>query len=110
MISKRNLMTQLEDKCQTMELAVNKFMNNFDVLRQKVLPNPLVINDKPMRHEYYDKKMREVSKETSNSSSMKGVRTGKVLLQTLENFFYLQHEVNHLFVNKPTFSKYIEAY
>ena len=39
---------------------------------------------------------------------MKGIPTAKVL-QTLENFFYLQHEVNHLFVNKPMFAKYSEA-
>ena len=102
-------MTQLEDKCQTMELVVNRFMNKFDVLRQKGLPNPLVINDKLMRHEDYDKKIREVAKETSNNSAMKGVPTGKVILHTLENFIFFQHEVNHLFVNKPTFSKYTMA-
>jgi len=92
-----------------MKLAVNRFFGKFDVLRQKGLPNPLVINDKLMKHEDYDKKMREVAKETSNNSSMKGVPTGKVLLQTLENFFYLQHEVNHMFVNKLAFSKHREA-
>jgi len=32
-----------------------------------------------MKHEDYDKKMREVARETSKSSSMKGVTTGKVL-------------------------------
>ena len=89
-----------------MELTVNRFLNKFDVLRQKGLPNPLEINEKHIRHEDYDKKLREVAKETSNISWMKGIPTGKVLLQTLENFFYLQHEVNHLFVNKPTFAKY----
>ena len=66
-----------------MELAVNKFLKKFDVLRQKGLPNPLVINDKLMRHEDYDKKMREVAKETSNNSSLKGVPTDKVLFQSL---------------------------
>ena len=40
---------------------------------------------------------------------MKGIPTGKVLHHTFENLFYLQHEVNHLFINKPTFSKYTEA-
>ena len=39
---------------------------------------------------------------------MKGVPTRKVLLQTLENFFYLQHEVKHIFINNPTFAKYSE--
>ena len=50
-------MTQLEDKCQTIELAIIRFMVKFDVLRQKGLPNPLVINDRLMKHEDYDKKI-----------------------------------------------------
>ena len=56
-------MTQLEDKCQNMELEITRFMVKFDVLRQKFLPNPLVINYILMKHEDYDKKMREVAKE-----------------------------------------------
>jgi len=32
-ITKRNLMMQLEDKCQTMELAIDRFMVKFDALR-----------------------------------------------------------------------------
>ena len=76
-ISKRNMMTQLEDKCQTMELAVNRFMNKFDFLRQKGLPNPLVINDRLIMYEDYDRKIREVAKENSNNSSLKGIPTGK---------------------------------
>lgn len=64
-------MIQIEDKCQNMELTVNRFMNKFDVLRQKGPRNPLVINDRLMRHEDYDKNIREVAKEQSNSSSMK---------------------------------------
>ena len=62
-----------------------------------------------MKHEDYVKKLREVAKETSHISSMKGIPTGKVPLQTLENLFYLQHEINHIFVNNLTFAKYLEA-
>jgi len=35
--------------------------------------------------------------------------TGKVLYDTLENLFFLKHEVKHLFVTKLNFSKYTEA-
>ena len=45
-----------------MELTVNRFLNKFDVLRQKGLPNPMVINEKLTRHEDYDKNLREVAK------------------------------------------------
>ena len=108
-ISKRNLMVQLEDKRQNMEPTITKFMVKLNVLRHKGLTNPLVINDRLMKHEDYDKKIREMAKEQSNNSSMNGIPTGKVFYQTFENIFYLQHEVNHLFVNKPTFSKCTKA-
>ena len=53
--------------------------------------------------------MREFSKEQVNKSDWQGIPTGKVLHKNLANLFYLQHEVKHIFVNKPTFSKYTEA-
>ena len=62
-----------------------------------------------MPHEDYNRKIREVARVQANNSSMKGMPTGKVLYQTFENLFYLQHEVKHLFVNKATFSKYTEV-
>jgi len=84
-------------------------MVKFEILRQNGLPNPLVINDKLMTQEDYNKKIREVPRDQMNTSSMKGIPTRKVLYQTFENLFYLQHEVKLLFVNKPTFAKYTEA-
>ena len=108
-MTKRNLMLNLEDKCQNMQLAVDWFMAKFELLKEKGLPNPIVINDKLMTHEDYNKKIKEVAKEQVITSSMKGLPTGKVLYLNFENLFYLQHEVKHLFINKPTFSKYIEA-
>lgn len=62
-----------------------------------------------MKPKDYDKNMRKVAKETSNISSMKFVPRGKVLCQTFDNLFYIEHELKHLFVNKPTFAKYTEA-
>jgi len=108
-LSKRNLMQNLEDKCQNMQLAIDRFMAKFQILREKGLPNPLGINDKLMTEEDYNKKIREVAKDPINTSSMKALPTGKVLYQTFENLFYLQHEVKHLFINKPIFSKYTKA-
>jgi len=32
-LTKRNLMMNLEDKCQTMQLTIDRFMVKFDVLR-----------------------------------------------------------------------------
>lgn len=44
-------MLNLEDKCQTKQLAIDRFMMKFEVLRQKGLPNPLITNDKLMTQE-----------------------------------------------------------
>ena len=85
-------------------------MMKFDVLRQKGLPNPLVIHYKLMKQDDYDKKMREVSKDQANLPSSQGIPIRKVIYKKLENLFYLQHEVKHIFINKPTFSKYTKAY
>lgn len=62
-----------------------------------------------MTQEDYNKKIREATKDQVNTSSIKALPIGKVLYQTFENLFYLQHEVKHVFINKPTFSKYTEA-
>lgn len=106
-LTKRNLMMQLEEKCQTMELTIGRFMAKFDALRQKGLPKPFIINDRLMAHEDYNTRIREVARDQANNSSMKWMPTRKVLYHTFENLFYLQDEVKHLFVNKPTFAKYI---
>jgi len=104
-LAKRNLMLNLEDKYQTMQLAVDRFMTKFELLREKGLPSPLVINDKLMTQEDYNKKIIEVAREQENTSSMSGIPTGTVLYQTFENLFYLQHEVKHLFINNPTLNR-----
>ena len=88
-LTKRNLMLNLEDKCQTMQLVIDRFMTKSELLREKGLTSPLVINDKLMTQEEYNKKIKEVSKEQANTSSMSGIPTGKVLYQTFENLFYL---------------------
>ena len=61
-LAKRNLMLNLEDKCQTMQLAIDRFMTKFEILREKGLPSTLVINDKMVTQEDYNKKIREVAK------------------------------------------------
>ena len=63
-------------------------MMKFDILRQKGLPNPLVIHDIFMKQEDYDKKTREVAKEQANIPSSQGIPTGKVLYKSFENLFY----------------------
>ena len=57
----------------------------------------------------HDNKIREYAKEQVNNPTGQGIPTGKVLLKSFEDLFYLQYEIKHLFVIKPTFSRYTEA-
>ena len=84
-------------------------MARFELLKENRLPNPLVINDKLMTQEDYNQKIREVAKEQVMVASMKSMPICKVLYQTCGNLFYHQHEVIHLFINKPNFPEYMEA-
>lgn len=50
-----------------------------------------------------------MAKEQASTLGIKALPTGKVLYDTFENLFFLEHQVKHLFVTKPNFAKYIEA-
>jgi len=45
-LTKRNLINQLEENCETLELGVNIFFNKIEALNKKGLSNIYVINDK----------------------------------------------------------------
>ena len=91
-------------------MSINKFMVKFENSRQRSLPNILVINDKLMPRENYNKNIREYAKEqVEKVGGGQGISTGKVLVRSFEDLFYLQHAIRHLFVIKPTFSRHIEA-
>ena len=102
-------MKNLEEKCEAMNLAITRFMVKYTNLRQKGLPDIHVFNEKIMPQKDYDKKIREFSKEQVNKPPAQGTPTGKFLLRYFEDLFFLQHEIKHLFVIKPTFARYAEA-
>jgi len=62
-LSKRNLMINLEKKCHNMQVNIDKFMEKFQILRDKGLPSPMVINDKLMTQLDYVDKLNKLSKE-----------------------------------------------
>ena len=102
-------MHNLEEKCHNMQVAIDRFMAKFQILRDKGLPSPMVINDKLMIQLEYSDRLRTLAKEQASYSSIKALPIGKVLYGTLENLFFLEHEVKHLFLTKPNFAKYTEA-
>ena len=56
----------------------------------------MVINDKLMPQEDYNKNIIEYAKEQVNKTQGQGIPNGKVLLRSFEDLFYLQHEIRHL--------------
>jgi len=97
-------MLNLEEKCHNMHVAIDRFMAKLQILREKGLSSPLVINDKLMTQLDYDNRIRQLAKEQASTPSIKAPPTRKVLYNTLENLFFLQHEIKHLFITKPNFS------
>jgi len=108
-LTKKNLMLNLERRCQSIQEDIDDFMLKYDILRDKALPSPMVINDKLMNHGDYVEKLHKQAKSQASSSTLKALPTGKVLYDGLENLFYIEHEVKHLFTVQPNFEKYTEA-
>ena len=96
-----------------MQEDIDDFMEKFGILQSKGLPNPLVINDKLMRNkEYLDKLAQYANDQASSSmraSAPKELPTSRVLYDSLENLFYVEHELKHLFYVQPNFVKYTEV-
>jgi len=95
-----------------MQEEITAFMKRFDILLNKGLPSPLVSEDKLMDLESYVEKLdkhADNQASSSTSSSTVALPTGKNLHDILENLFYLEHEVKHLFPIQPTFFRYTET-
>ena len=97
---------QLIEKCHTLEVAVNKFFTRIEALNKKGLPSLFVINDKLMIREDYMKKLKDISRDTSKSSHIKGVMTWRAFYEAINNMSFIQHDIKHIFVVKPTFARY----
>jgi hypothetical protein len=103
-------MLQLEEKSQVMDIGVQRFFSKFEVLHKKGLPRLLVLNDKLITLSDYKQKMSKVEKDSSKFAGIKGRITGKSFLETPQLDLSIQHEIKHIFITKPTFSKYTEMY
>ena len=58
--------------------------------------------------EDYWRRIKEISRETAKFSNIKGTMIGRTLLGTLSNDIFIQYEIKHVFVVRPTFAKYTE--
>lgn len=109
-LTKKTLMQNLERRCHDMWAKINYFMEKFDILQNKGLPSPLVINDRLIRHKYYVEKLNNYAGNQAGSSTstsgIKALPTSRVLYNNLENLLYVKHELKHLFPIQPTFFRY----
>jgi hypothetical protein len=108
-LTKRGLMLQLEERVQTMDVAVQRFFSKVDSLQKKGLPSLFVINNKLITLSDYKQKILTVAKDGSKFAGIQGSITGKAFLETLILDLSIQHEIKYLFITKPTFAKYTET-
>ena len=108
-LTKKNLIVRLEEKCHSLDITVNRFFSRIEPLTQKGLSSLFVINDKLITRQDYVKKLSKIARDTAKFSNIKGTMTGKAFLEALSNDLFIQHEVNHIFVVKPNFSKYTKV-
>lgn len=74
-LTKRNLMLNLEKKCQSMQADIDRFMKKIGILRGKFLPSPTVIHDKLTTHEDYVERLNKLAKDQASTSGVKALPT-----------------------------------
>ena len=102
-------MLNLEKSCQSIQADIDRFMIKYGILRENGLPSPMVIHDKLMTQDDYIERLNKLASSQAGTLGVKALLTGKVLYDNLENLFFLEDEIKHLFLNKPNFAKYTEA-
>ena len=90
-------------------MAISRFLNKIEPLVEKGLPSLYVINNKLIQKGYYMAKLREAAKDATKFSNIKWNVIDKVILDLLSSDIFIQHELKHVFLTRPTFSKYTEV-
>jgi hypothetical protein len=107
-LTKRGLILQLQEKFQAMDIGVQIFFSKIEALKKKGLLGLRVINDKLMTLFDYKKKLATMAKDNSKFSGIQGSIIGKAFLEAFQSDIIIQHEIQYIFIVKPTFSKYTE--
>jgi len=98
-LTKENLMLQLENKCHNFESSNRRFHKKIFVLHKKDC----------LDLEQYQRKLYSIATDKSIFSKIKGTITSKAFMEGLIYDLFIKHEINHLFLVKPTFQKYTEV-
>ena len=109
----RNYVQTLERKCQDIQAEVNTFGAKITTLYGRGLPSLVNSAGKLLPHEQYAKRVNNYIANQLIASARTpegaGPLTGQELYDKLENLFYIEHEINHLFEVPPNYYKYTEA-
>ena len=108
-ITKKNLIIQLEDKCKELELQVKRVNGKFGLFQDKGLPSLRDCNGKLIPLENYQDQLRNIDVDTSDFTKVRGEINGEAFTEGLQYDLFIQYEIHHLFLNKPTFQTYIEV-
>ena len=102
-LTQKNLMVQLENKCKELELQINRFNRKFSFLQNKGLPTLRNSNGKLIPLENYHDQLCNATTNASKFVKTKGNLSGEAFLEGLQSNLNIQHEVHRLFLNNPTF-------
>ena len=96
-----------------MQEEVDDFKLKLAALQNRGLPGLTTSARKLLTREQYATRVNNyvtnhITASTSSSEEA-GPPLGQSLYDKLENLFYIEHEINHLFEFQPTFYKYTEA-
>ena len=95
-ITKKNLILQLEEKCNNVNIIVQRFFSRIEPLTSKGFPSMLVINDKLIPIEDYVRKLIEIGTNAASISNIRGATTPRVVLNALKDSFFILNEIKHI--------------
>lgn len=92
---------------------MNDFVTKITTLHGKGLPSLVTSAGRLLPHEQYAKRVNNYATNqiTASGSSSEGAGppSGQELYDKLENLFFIDHEIKHLFEVPPNYYKYKEA-
>lgn len=96
-----------------MQAEVNEFRIKFAALQSRGLPSLVTSAGRLLSHEHYANRVNNYASNqiTASSSTLEetGAPSGQCIYDKLENLFYIEHEINHLFEVQRNFYRYTEA-
>jgi len=109
----RNYVQTLERRCQDIQVEVNAFATKITALQGRGLPSLVTSAGRLLPHEQYAQRVNNyvTNQLTASASSPEGAGplSGQELYDKLENLFFMEHEIKHLFEVPPNYYKYTEA-